>query len=149
MAREFGGKAAQKLNDVTDTPEPGQGLEKSLLARARASAQAWVMTDFEKLDEDIAKEEAKRAADASRRADLIKEVQGLQLALEQINAKMSQTKEDNSALATENEALSTYIDSLMESIAAMGSKIVTNRDVNSSPISKLFRRRSSSMSGRR
>ena len=101
------------------------------------------MTDFEKLDDEIAKEEEKRASDAGRRADLIKEVQGLQLALEQINAKMSTTKQENSELATENQALSTYIDSLMENITAMGSKIVADKGAGSSPLSKLFTRRRS------
>ena len=64
-------------------------------------------------------------------------MQGLQCALEEINKKMSKTKQDNAAIATENQALSTYIDSLMEQISAMGSKIVADKGA-SSPIAKLF-----------
>ena len=118
-------------------------LEHGSAASHRSRLGLSVMTDFEKLDDEIAKEEEKRASDAGRRADLIKEVQGLQLALEQINAKMSTTKQENSELATENQALSTYIDSLMENITAMGSKIVADKGAGSSPLSKLFTRRRS------
>ena len=118
---------------------------------------------FDSLDDEIAAREAQRASDAVRRRELAAEVQGLQRALEELNAKVSSVRNENVSLAQvretsaslahgeavlvvrrlhghptddlhvcqsltqENDALSSYIDSLMSSVSAMGSKIAAEK----------------------
>ena len=55
------------------------------------------------------------------------EVISLQRALEEINAKISGTRTQNSKLTRENEDLSAYIDSLMERVRDMGGLITADR----------------------
>ena len=61
------------------------------------------------------------------RATMVAEVFALQKALEEINVKIGSTKAQNSLLVKENEDLSLYIDSLMESISSMGSLITADK----------------------
>ena len=104
---------------------------------------------FDALDDEIEAREAEAeavreadaaqdAADAELRRNLVCGVQGLQLALNQINSKIAATRKENSDLATENDGLTTYIDSLMANINAMGSKIVTDKPT--SPAGGILRR---------
>jgi regulator of replication initiation timing len=57
------------------------------------------------------------ASEASERLALVRQVQDLQRALEETNAKMAATRTENAELVMENRALSEYIDSLSTSEA--------------------------------
>ena len=67
------------------------------------------------------------AADDQQRAALVEDIRGLQRALNEINAKIAATKKENGDLATENQAMSDYIDSLMANVASMGSLITSDK----------------------
>ena len=58
---------------------------------------------FDSLDDEIAAREAQRASDAVRRRELAAEVQGLQRALEELNAKVSSVRNENVSLAQVRE----------------------------------------------
>ena len=83
------------------------------------------------------------APSASSRQAVVDDVLNLQRALEEINAKLAATHTANSALAAENETLSTYIDSLMARVGSMGGRITAPAQKGKSLRSRL------SLSGRR
>ena len=84
-------------------------------------------TSWDALDADISEREAVEAEEARQHRALVDEIRGLQRALEEINAKSVATKKENADLATENAALSSYIDSLMANIVGMGSLITADK----------------------
>ena len=83
------------------------------------------------------------APSSSSRQAVVDDVLNLQRALEEINAKLAATHTANSALAAENETLSTYIDSLMARVGSMGGRITAPAQKGKSLRSRL------SLSGRR